>query len=171
MGLARTICTNENGVLDRLAIGGSATKTEYEIGDTFDPIGLTVNAIYTLEGVDQKLVDVTKDVVWDFIVENLKQEHEVIENPVLNHVAMYGQDGGMAIAQSGDTVILIEAETPKSAEELAHAIADPINECEDNGDLYAYVGEAEFDDAAPDGAFRCFGAICAIFFYHTDINE
>jgi len=59
-------------VLDRIEIGGTATKTEYEVGDTFDPAGLTVSAIYKLEGVDQPAVVVTDDVEWSFVPASLE---------------------------------------------------------------------------------------------------
>lgn len=52
--------------LDHLTITGSATHTEYEVDETFDPAGLTVNAIYTLAGVEQDPIDVTEDVEWEF---------------------------------------------------------------------------------------------------------
>ena len=112
-----------------------------------------------------------KDVVWSFIVDGLKDEHEVIENPQFQHVAMYGSDGCMAIAQCGGSLILIEAESELAAKELAHAIADPINEEEGNEDLYADVGEPYYYDEAADCNFRCFGWICIIQFWYTDVSK
>lgn len=111
-----------------------------------------------------------KDVVWSFIVDGLKAEHEVIENPQFQHVAMYGSDGCMAIAQCGGSLILIEAESELAAKELAHAIADPINEEDGNEDLYADVGEPYSDDDADDVPFRSFGAVCVVQFYYTDVS-
>ena len=50
--------------LKSLTIGGAATKTEYEIGQSFNTAGLTVSAVYAINGVDQDPVDVTSQVVW-----------------------------------------------------------------------------------------------------------
>lgn len=53
-------------VLDHITIGGEATNLEYEIGDEFNPAGLTVNAIYTLNEEEQAPVDVTNEVTWTY---------------------------------------------------------------------------------------------------------
>ena len=50
--------------LKSLTIGGAATKTEYEVGQSFSTDGLTVTAVYAVGGVDQEPVDVTDRVVW-----------------------------------------------------------------------------------------------------------
>lgn len=52
--------------LQSITIGGNATNTEYVYGQTFDPAGLTVSAVYRVSGVDQESVDVTDRVVWTF---------------------------------------------------------------------------------------------------------
>ena len=53
-------------VLDHITIGGEATKLNYNTTDAFDPVGLTVSAVYTLKGVEQAPVDVTDKVDWTF---------------------------------------------------------------------------------------------------------
>ncbi len=50
--------------LKSLTIGGTATTTAYEIGQSFNTAGLTVSAVYAIGGVDQEPVDVTSQVVW-----------------------------------------------------------------------------------------------------------
>ena len=50
----------------KLAIGGELTTTNYFVGETFDPSGLTVNVMYT----DETIVDVTNDVTWNLGVLN-----------------------------------------------------------------------------------------------------
>ena len=60
-------------VLDRIEISGDLTnKSGYKAGDDLNMEGLTVNAIYTLNEVEQDPVDVTEDVEWsyDALVEN-----------------------------------------------------------------------------------------------------
>lgn len=60
-------------VLDRIEISGDLTnKSGYKAGDDLNMEGLTVNAIYTLNEVEQDPVDVTADVEWsyDALVEN-----------------------------------------------------------------------------------------------------
>ena len=52
--------------LQSITIGGNATNTEYVYGQTFNPAGLTVSAVYRVSGVDQDPVDVTDRVVWTF---------------------------------------------------------------------------------------------------------
>lgn len=53
--------------LDHITITGSATKTEYEVGDSFDPDGLGANAIYTIGGVEQDPVAIDEDdIEWSF---------------------------------------------------------------------------------------------------------
>jgi len=59
-------------VLKSISITGEATELEYEDGDEFDPAGLGVNAIYTLNDVDQEPVAVAaKDIEWSFDPANL----------------------------------------------------------------------------------------------------
>ena len=54
-------------VLDHIVITGDATELEYEVGDEFNPAGLGVNAIYTLESVEQDPVAVdAADIEWSF---------------------------------------------------------------------------------------------------------
>ena len=54
-------------VLDHIVITGEATELTYEIGDEFNPAGLGVNAIYTLEEVEQTPVAVdAADIEWSF---------------------------------------------------------------------------------------------------------
>ena len=54
-------------VLDHIVITGEATELTYEIGDEFNPAGLGVNAIYTLEEVEQTPVAVdVADIEWSF---------------------------------------------------------------------------------------------------------
>lgn len=54
-------------VLHHIVITGEATELTYEIGDEFDPAGLGVNAIYTLEEVEQTPVAVdAADIEWSF---------------------------------------------------------------------------------------------------------
>lgn len=53
-------------VLDHITIDGEATKLNYNTTDAFDPVGLTVNAVYTLKGVEQTPVPVTENVNWTF---------------------------------------------------------------------------------------------------------
>lgn len=54
-------------VLDHIVITGDATELEYEVGDEFNPAGLGVNAIYTLEDVEQTPVAVdAADIEWSF---------------------------------------------------------------------------------------------------------
>lgn len=113
-----------------------------------------------------------KDVVWSFIVESLNAEHKIIENPKYAHVAMYGSDGFMAIAQTqGVSMLLIEGESELAVRELASAIADPINEEKGNEDLYAEVGEPYYYDESADCNFRCFGWFCIIQFWHTEFHD
>lgn len=50
--------------LKSLTIGGTATTTAYEIGQSFNTAGLTVSAVYAIGGVDQDPVEVTSQVVW-----------------------------------------------------------------------------------------------------------
>lgn len=50
----------EEVTLSGIAIGGSATKTTYNVGDAFDYSGLTVTATYS----DNSTSDVTTDVTW-----------------------------------------------------------------------------------------------------------
>jgi len=50
----------EEVTLSGIAIGGSATKTTYNVGDEFDYSGLTVTATYS----DNSTSDVTADVTW-----------------------------------------------------------------------------------------------------------
>lgn len=52
-------------VLDRIEITGTATALEYEIGDVFSPVGLGVNAIYTLAEVEQAPVALDVDENWE----------------------------------------------------------------------------------------------------------
>ena len=111
-----------------------------------------------------------KDVVWSFIVDGLKAEHEVIENPRFDHVAMYGSDGGMAIAKSSGSSLLIDAETDISCRELAEAIVTPINEEEGNEDLYADATEPYYEDEADECHLGTFVFASVITFYHTDIK-
>ena len=47
-------------VLDSIHVKGEFTKTEYFVGETFDPSGVTVNAFYS----DLSIVDITNDVTW-----------------------------------------------------------------------------------------------------------
>ena len=53
-------------VLDHITIDGEATKLNYNTTDAFDPVGLTVSAVYTLKGVEQTPVPVTENVNWTF---------------------------------------------------------------------------------------------------------
>lgn len=54
-------------VLKSISITGEATNLEYEGGDVFDPAGLGVNAIYTLNEVEQAPVAVdAADIEWSF---------------------------------------------------------------------------------------------------------
>ena len=54
-------------VLKSIVITGEATSLEYEGGDVFDPAGLGVNAIYTLNEVEQAPVAVDAvDIEWSF---------------------------------------------------------------------------------------------------------
>ncbi len=54
-------------VLDHIVITGEATELTYEAGDVFNPAGLGVNAIYTLESVEQTPVPVDPaDIEWSF---------------------------------------------------------------------------------------------------------
>jgi len=48
-------------VLDSIKITDEATKTDYEVGEVFSTAGLKVMAYYSLEGVAQNPVPVTKD--------------------------------------------------------------------------------------------------------------
>ena len=60
-------------VLDHIAITGTMTNTTgWKTGDDITPEGLTVNAYYTLNEVEQAPVDVTSSVVWSHaaLVEN-----------------------------------------------------------------------------------------------------
>ena len=50
--------------LQSITIGGTATKTEYMVGQSFDVTGLTVTATYVLNNVVQEPVDVTDKVMW-----------------------------------------------------------------------------------------------------------
>lgn len=48
--------------VESIAISGTPTKTSYEVGDVFDPTGLTVTATYS----DKTTEDVTENVEWTF---------------------------------------------------------------------------------------------------------
>lgn len=48
--------------VESIAISGTPTKTSYEVGETFNPAGLTVTATYS----DKTTEDVTANVTWSF---------------------------------------------------------------------------------------------------------
>lgn len=95
-------------VLDHITIDGEATKLNYNTTDAFDPVGLTVNAVYTLKGVEQTPVPVTENVNWTFDPATF---NEVGEGLSVTATASF-TDGETKTADKVITGISVEEATP-----------------------------------------------------------
>lgn len=78
-------------VVESIAISGEPTKTEYSIGDTFNPAGLTVTATYD----DATTADVTADVTWTFDPATFTESGD---NKTVNIKATYNEKEATATA-------------------------------------------------------------------------
>lgn len=103
-----------------------------------------------------------KDVVWSFIMDGLKEEHDIIESPQGQTFATFTADGRLVSGTGYGNHIRICASTVEAVNEVAKWIADPINSEEGNGDLYA---ETTDDPVEYDSDYNEY--ICHVSFYHT----
>ena len=123
-----TIMTEPAKVLQGIEIKGTLAKSVYEVGETFDPTGLTVSANY----VDGSFMDVTKNVVWTpsiVTTDTTKVKAEYTENGVTKSAA---------VAISIKTVTSITVDTEPTL----------VYEAGDNLDLSGMVVTKHFSDGS-----------------------
>ena len=93
-------------VLDHIAITGTMTNTTgWKTGDEIAPAGLTVNAVYTLNDVEQTPVDVTSSVVWSHAALTEGQTEVTL-------TATYTEDDVVKTATKNVTISAVETGDP-----------------------------------------------------------
>lgn len=123
-----TIMTEPVKVLQGIEISGTLAKSVYEVGETFDPTGLTVTANYA----NTDPADVTKNVVWT---------PNVVAADTTNVKAEYTENGvtkSAAVAISIKTVTSITVDTEPT---LVYEIGDEL-------DLRGMVVTKHFSDGS-----------------------